>query len=665
MSSLEPPEGSRADRLLSIHKSRLIELFLQLPQPMRDLARSKRAFRDFQPEILEGDLSSSQDPAASPWLFWDTFCCLEDDTFLKLAEAGAVLYLSSIVLDHLVDGHLEESGAMALLYKALHDHGVSTLQDTFPRTSEFWAHYKRLNAEHLRGLAAEVEARAKPKQFTRENMIVMAQGKVCPGVVTIAAMAEASDQQDVLRPIEKSLKSLAVASQLIDDVQDWQYDVEVGHLTYFLACLVPVDGWVAEEWPSFEELQQCINDEWVDVDHWREAMHWHDRSIESVYDTFCPTWTDHVHDKRTGANKHLEVAIARHLTRELRHFTPMHEQETHRSITKPEEPMKPSSCVPRMATAPDEAVRSALDALLTSQSDDGSWIDFDLPTVGASDAWVTAHVGLRLATLPEVWSNNSLRDALDAAVKFLYAKWHHGWGYNDSAPVDADSTAHALLMLNATRNKPPATTIDALLSFQHSSGGFATYTTFRSRSMPHNWLVSHPDVTPVVIRALAQYSTDPLVAEVITRAMRRMEADRLSDETWPAFWWNLRWYTASAWANAAISMREQLPSFHWPERWQFNSEWTSDLDAAHLLEFSIYLGRIDIAEQVAQHLLRNQLEDGYWPREPVLRQPKPGAHQPWKAPDDETYHADVRGVYSTATILSAIAKLSSFKRGSS
>jgi hypothetical protein len=112
-------------------------------------------------------------------------------------------------------------------------------------------------------------------------------------------------------------------------------------------------------------------------------------------------------------------------------------------------------------------------------------------------------------------------------------------------------------------------------------------------------------------------------------------------------------------------MKEQLPSFHWSERWELNSEWTSDLDAAHLLEFSMYIGRIDIAEKVTHHLLRNQLEDGYWPRVPVLRQPKPGAHHPWEAPDDETHYADVRGVYSTATILSAVAKLLSDKRGSS
>jgi len=660
LSSIEPPEGSRADCLLSIHQSRLAELFLQLPQPLKDLARSKRAFRDFQPET---DLYSSRDPAASPWLFWETFSCLEDDTFLQLAGAGAVLYLSSIVLDHLVDGHLVESGATALLYKALYDRGVSTLQDNFPRTSEFWAHFERLNAEHLSGLAAEVEARTKPEVFTRENMIVMAQGKVCPGVMTIAAMAEASGQQDVLRPVEKSLKNLAVASQLIDDVQDWESDVEVGHLTYFLACLVPVDDWVAGERPSIEELQQRINDQWIDVDHWREAMYWHDRAIELMHDIFCPTWTDHVHDKRTLADKHREVAIARHLTRELRHFAP--KQATHRSINLSAEPKKSSTRVPRMDAVLDEAVRSALEAVLTSQSDDGSWVDFDLPTVGASDAWVTAHVGLKLATLPELWSNDSLGDALEAAAKFLYVKWHHGWGYNDSAPVDADSTAHALLMLNATGSKPPTSTIDALLSFQYSDGGFATYTPFRSRSMPQNWLVSHPDVTPIVVRALAPYSTDPRVADAINRAMRRMDTDRLSDGTWPSFWWKLRWYTASAWVNAAISIKEPLSSIHWHAGRELNAEWTTDLDAAHLLECSMNIGRIDIAEQVAQHLLRNQLEDGSWLRAPVLRQPKPGVHQPWNAPDDEICYADVSGVYSTATILSAIAKWMSYKSGDS
>jgi hypothetical protein len=112
-------------------------------------------------------------------------------------------------------------------------------------------------------------------------------------------------------------------------------------------------------------------------------------------------------------------------------------------------------------------------------------------------------------------------------------------------------------------------------------------------------------------------------------------------------------------------MEEPLPSLHWPERWELLSEWTSDLDAAHLLELSMKIGRIDIAEQVAQHLLRNQLRDGSWPRVPVLRQPKPGVYQPWETPEDEIYYADAHGIYSTATILSALAKFSSFMRGDS
>jgi hypothetical protein len=183
--------------------------------------------------------------------------------------------------------------------------------------------------------------------------------------------------------------------------------------------------------------------------------------------------------------------------------------------------------------------------------------------------------------------------------------------------------------------------------------------------MPHNWLGPHPDVTPVVIRALAPYSNDPRVADAINRAVDKMRTDRLSDGTWPAFWWNLRWYTASAWVKAMISMKEPLSSFYWSECWESDSEWISDLDAAHLLEFSMSLGQIDIAERTAQQLLRNQLADGLWPREPVLRQPRPDVFQPWEAPGDEIYYADVLGVYSTATILSAIARWSSCKMGNS
>jgi hypothetical protein len=87
-------------------------------------------------------------------------------------------------------------------------------------------------------------------------------------------------------------------------------------------------------------------------------------------------------------------------------------------------------------------IRRAIDALLAAQAADGSFRDFTLG-IGASGPWVTAHVGGRLAGLPPRYRDDRVARAAARALRFLDGAT---WSYNEHAPADADTIAHALIL---------------------------------------------------------------------------------------------------------------------------------------------------------------------------------------------------------------------------
>ncbi|GAA5524410.1 hypothetical protein Maes01_00967 [Microbulbifer aestuariivivens] len=302
-----------------------------------------------------------------------------------------------------------------------------------------------------------------------------------------------------------------------------------------------------------------------------------------------------------------------------------------------------------------KTVQTALSAVLEQQNSDGSWSDFEVDGIGKADDWVTAHIAYRLSQLPKNWNNNHITTATNKACDYLLEKNRPGWGYNDQSPVDADSTAHAILLIETVKGEIDPEILSKLLEFQNSDGGFSTFQ--RTDDIPslHSWCNSHPDVTPLAIQALAPSVTNHAVKPAIAMALQRVELDRLQDGNWPAFWWDLRWYTAAAWARTSKTLNTPPPDFSW-SRTKISSgyECRSALDAAYLLELSTAHRRQDIASLATEFLLDNQLANGLWPTVPALRVTLPEIDEPWNTPNSGALYSEISGVYSSATILSAI-----------
>lgn len=299
-----------------------------------------------------------------------------------------------------------------------------------------------------------------------------------------------------------------------------------------------------------------------------------------------------------------------------------------------------------------KVIQHALNTILRTQYKDGSWRDFDIPGMGMSDGWVTAHVGLILANLPSPW-NNFTEKSVHASTEYLANKWPHGCAYNEKSPVDADSTAHMILLFQNVRQDIPSDMIELLLTFQQPDGGFSTFRSKGSHDF-NSWCASHPDVTAMVVRALFSCARTPRVINALDHACQYMKKNQLDNHTWQSFWWDLRWYTLVSWTKAVRDMNKKSFDFRWSDTKREFFDCTSYLDKALLLEYSTMTGKTDIAHMISHDLIQNQMSSGLWPITPILRIPQNDVMRPWET-NGSLMYSDIKGIYSTTTILSALA----------
>lgn len=296
----------------------------------------------------------------------------------------------------------------------------------------------------------------------------------------------------------------------------------------------------------------------------------------------------------------------------------------------------------------ERAVAAGRDFIVARQAPDGSWTDWDLPP-GSSSIWTTAYVGWRLHQLPPPLRAN-VPQAVSRAARWLLDRQFHdgGWGYNETVGSDADSTAFCVLLLDAVGDGAPASAVDHLLSYQQRDGGFATY---RPDGAVSSWMVSHPDVTPVALLALLPHLGigDARIRKGIACVLREQNADG----AWGSFWWNSFLYGTDASLSllrmVGIRSRRPIDVSH--------VEPTNAFQTALLLSCAMNAAteaNLAIERRIAR-LIRKQRPDGSWTSAPALRITRRDCFEPWTAADPGPLFADPHRLFTSATVLGALA----------
>jgi Prenyltransferase and squalene oxidase repeat len=292
------------------------------------------------------------------------------------------------------------------------------------------------------------------------------------------------------------------------------------------------------------------------------------------------------------------------------------------------------------------AIQHAADYLIRRQDLDGHWEEYALP-VGASDAWVTAYIGLALHSAAQRRKDLLAGEAARRAAVWLHSNrpYPAGWGYNSRTGPDADSTAHALALLRATGLPAKDQDLGWLLDRWQPGGGFATF------DGPEAWGVAHPDITAICFHALPSHH-QALLGEDVVEYLRRT---RRSDGSWPSYWWSTCFYSSFACLSLLRCLEPQTPqmtltAFQELDRVQ------SAFDLAFVLGIAVLQNDIDLLPPLLGELLRYQSQDGGWKGAQTLRVTAWSCYSPWDEPKGKLY-ADTGGLISTATVLSILARV--------
>jgi hypothetical protein len=264
--------------------------------------------------------------------------------------------------------------------------------------------------------------------------------------------------------------------------------------------------------------------------------------------------------------------------------------------------------------------------------------------VGSSDQWVTAFTGLGIATAAGCLNSGAALSASHRAADFLIAQqvYDCGWGYNREVGVDADSTAHALLLFRELGIRIREEDEACLLAHRRENGGFCTYLE------DTQWGVAHPEVSSAAGLALCDRSLTHIRKELL----RYTETARLKDGSWPTYWWRNHAYGACY----ALMLHDRLDI-------PIKSAGTIPIKIDSCFDFAWSLGCLAYTSATAEEisgavesLCRLQEPCGRWPGSASLRVTDPDCAEPWNSPLG-VYYSDHNATITTASVLRALSLL--------
>ena len=316
--------------------------------------------------------------------------------------------------------------------------------------------------------------------------------------------------------------------------------------------------------------------------------------------------------------------------------------------------------------------------VLAKQGGDGLWRDFLTPAGEASE-WPTGFIATALHRA------GTEAGVLQRAADTLVASQHDdgGWGYNESVPSDADSTACVLLFLALMGHRGSTCPRAASFLARHQrseNGGIATY----SEPGPirrfmgvgrwmrfDGWCRPHTEVTAMAGRALAALAPNN-GNPAAESAWRYVRSQQCPDGSWSSYWWTSPHYTTLQAAELAALLADQDAvgrAADWALRGQADDgAWSAPGAATSAFATALSLSLLlnarassDAAERGILRLAALQDEDGGWPSHPIMRIPLPGDVEPdkqrrWRLGGRGIVVRDQHRTFTSAACVAALAQ---------
>ncbi|OAN82784.1 hypothetical protein A8B78_07950 [Jannaschia sp. EhC01] len=337
-------------------------------------------------------------------------------------------------------------------------------------------------------------------------------------------------------------------------------------------------------------------------------------------------------------------------------------QPTWRTFGPPGDRAPQNAAMPRAHDQSDalrDAMNRGLRFLLKERCQNGLWRDFDFAK-RYSDEWVTGYVGTQVAAVGSPEALQAARAAWDQLRRRRPPG--AGWGYQQSTPPDADSTAWALTLardLGQDTSDHVSRGYSFLEAHRGDNGGFKTYSDAElarlGQSLPDTqahraWRDEQIELTASAARAGLDIA--------VTDLLHVQQADG----SWAGSWMETSEY-ATGLATEALRRQDRLDAGHAVDR---ATHWAArHLPAQHNSFKLAWLVRIlasgpraDAAahdlDTAIERLLQAQQANGSWPPGCNMMVPLPSG------PNDQTRiesYLDCHGTFTTSTVVGTLALL--------
>jgi len=296
-----------------------------------------------------------------------------------------------------------------------------------------------------------------------------------------------------------------------------------------------------------------------------------------------------------------------------------------------------------------QSYSAAIEFLLNSQKENGSWCDYFLD-VGESNSWITAYVlcNLGLTKQPSL-EHESIKKAIKKAVNFLVQNQalSGGWGYNEHVMQDCDSTAYAIIALRLHGITPNMSAVNFVQKHQLGNGWFST---FKHKHANHPWSFAHPEVSAVSLIAL----NDKRQAQRFIQTLKD-EIKKFGYIT--SFWWNDSIYSTYviSWMAEYFSLLNLIDFLPTDE----NPNMGFSVFRLALLGMTSYIfEQKSIVNNCLELILNLQQNDGSWEPSAELRQVSDNSGVIWcvERKSIGPIYLDIYKIFTTATAIRFLSR---------
>lgn len=323
-----------------------------------------------------------------------------------------------------------------------------------------------------------------------------------------------------------------------------------------------------------------------------------------------------------------------------------------------------------------DSIKKGLTFIFSRQNGSFLWSDFQT-FAGTSTSWVTGYILYKI--LPMV--NNY--DMRKAALALMETRHEGGWGYNETVPVDADSTAFATLGSFPLTDWTPKEIkeVSTFLKSHRKRGGYSTYLDpipiqnymgLKEVSLD-GWTNSHHEISASVLMALKLLKVRSLKDQV----RELLEAKK--EDLWPSYWWISPIVSTALVLDCARAFN-MIPWRHLPRimltvsalqnrdgGWGSVDRESCPFVTAYALDILAYGKEHEMnRKRGAKWLVTHQLNDGSWQSCPIMRIPPPDCLDPDLIDDwledgmgSRSLVRDQNRCFTTATVVSTLHRLGS------